>query len=108
VKAKPDPEALAARLFSWELRGHYDTFYGVVKSYADVLGEKGLAQYRRLAEEEWAKARTLGPDRAAWHYDRRRSRLTNNMRSLAKLSGDVRSWWPSRARTSLAPAHTCG
>ena len=90
VEAEPDPEALAARLFSWELNGHYDTFYGATEGYADVLGEKGLAEYRRLAEEEWAKVSTLGPDRErAWHYDRRRSRLTNIMRTLTSLSGDI-------------------
>ena len=90
VEAQPDPEALAARLFVWEMGGHYDTFYGAVETYADVLGEKGLAEYRRLAEEEWAKVSTLGPDRErAWHYDRRRTRLTNIMRALAGLSGDI-------------------
>jgi uncharacterized Zn finger protein len=89
VEAKPDPEELAARLFAWEVGGHHDTFYGAAESYADVLGEKGLAEYRRLAEEEWAKVPTLGPDRAAWHNDRRRSRLTNIMRTLASSSGGV-------------------
>ncbi|MDQ4042842.1 MAG: hypothetical protein M3118_03370 [Actinomycetota bacterium] len=89
-EAKPDPEALAARLFAWEVGGHYDTFYGAAESYADVLGEKGIAEYRRAAEEEWAKVPTLGPDRGGtWHYDRRRSRLTNIMRTLASLSGDI-------------------
>ena len=61
MEAKPDPEVLAARFFAWEVGGNYAMFYGVVKSYADVLGEKGLAEYRRLAEEEWAKVPTLGP-----------------------------------------------
>ncbi|CAN5256087.1 hypothetical protein BH24ACT19_BH24ACT19_16070 [soil metagenome] len=89
MEAQPDPEALAVRLFAWEVGGHYDTFYGAAESYGDVLGEKGLAEYRRLAEEEWAKIPTLGPDRAAWHYDRRRSRLTNIMRTLTSRSGDV-------------------
>jgi hypothetical protein len=28
-----------------------------------VLGEKGLAEYRRLAEEEWASVPVLGSDR---------------------------------------------
>src|SRR5262249_43599487 len=54
-KAKPEPEALARRLFEWELRTHYDTFYGASETYADVLGRKGLAVYRTLAEAEWAK-----------------------------------------------------
>lgn len=90
-EAKPDPEALAARLFKWELEGHHDTFYEAVESYADVLGEKGLAEYRRLAEEEWASLPILGPDRknAQRYYDRRRFRLTNIMRTLASLSGDI-------------------
>lgn len=90
MEAKPDPETLAARLFAWEMSGDYDTFYGAVEGYADVLGEKGLAEYRRLADEEWAKVTTLGPDRESGrHFDHRRYRLTNIMRTLASLSGDV-------------------
>lgn len=53
-KAKPDAEALAKRLFEWELGTDYDTFFGAAATYADVLGEKGLAVYRKLAEAEWA------------------------------------------------------
>jgi len=84
LEARPDPEALARRLFDWEMGGHYDTFYGAVERYADVLSEKGLAEYRRLAGEEWARLPTLGPDRAASRsYDRRKTRLTGIMRSLA-------------------------
>lgn len=41
-KAKPDPEALAERLFEWELNGEWDTFYGAVKTYSRVLGKKGI------------------------------------------------------------------
>ncbi len=90
TEAKPDPETLAARLFAWELSGDYDTFYGAVEGYADVLEEKGLAEYRRLAKEEWAKVTTLGPDRESGrHYDHRRYRLTNIMRTLAGLFGDI-------------------
>ena len=35
--AKPDPEALAKRLFDWELGGDDDTFFDAVNTYADVL-----------------------------------------------------------------------
>jgi len=59
VKAKPDPEALAKRLFAWELRTDWDTFYGAAEKYSRILGEKGLATYRRLAEEEWARIPAL-------------------------------------------------
>jgi uncharacterized Zn finger protein len=87
LEARPNPEALARRLFEWEMRGHHDTFFDAANSYADVLGEKGLAEYRRLAGEEWAKLPTLGPERGtAWNYDRRRTRLTGIMRALA---GDI-------------------
>ena len=40
-QAKPDQEALAKRLFEWELGGDYDTFFDAVNTYADVLGERG-------------------------------------------------------------------
>lgn len=50
---EPDPEALARRLFNWELHGYYDTFFEAANTYADVLGEKGLAVYRELAEKRW-------------------------------------------------------
>jgi hypothetical protein len=43
AKAASDPEGLATRLFEWELRTDWDTFFGAADTYADVLGEKGLA-----------------------------------------------------------------
>lgn len=62
-RAGPDPEALARRLFEWELGSDHYTFFDAVNTYADVLGNKGLAEYQRLAEEEWAGVSALGPDR---------------------------------------------
>ncbi|MEJ7816234.1 MAG: DUF6880 family protein [Rubrobacter sp.] len=87
LEARPDPEALARRLFEWEMGGHHDTLFDAANTYADVLGEGGLAEYRRLAGEEWARLPTLGPERgASWNYGRRRTRLTGMMRALA---GDI-------------------
>ncbi|GJL54272.1 MAG: hypothetical protein NPIRA02_14040 [Nitrospirales bacterium] len=59
--AQPDPETLATRLFEWELRTDWDTFYGAAKIYGDVLGKKGLARYRMLADEHWAHVSPLKP-----------------------------------------------
>ncbi len=59
-KVKPDPEALAKRLFEWEFRTDWDTFHGAAATYAGVLGEKGLAMYRELAEAAWARVPALG------------------------------------------------
>ncbi len=88
-RARPDPEALAKRLFEWELRTDYDTFYGAAATYADVLGEKGLAVYRKLAEAEWAKVPPVGPGRSHAENFGKRFRITHIMETLARLTGDV-------------------
>jgi uncharacterized Zn finger protein len=90
TRAKPDPEALAKRLFDWELGGDHGTFFDAVDTYADVLGERGLAEYRRLAEKEWADVPTLGPAREnVPRYYGRRERLADIMQALAYRSGHV-------------------
>ena len=89
-RAKPDPEALAKRLFEWELGGDHGTFFAAANTYADVLGESGLAEYRRLAEKEWADVPVLGPDpENRPRYYGKRDRLADIMQALAYRSGDV-------------------
>ncbi len=88
-KAKPDPEALARRLFEWELRTDYDMFYGAAETYADVLGRKGLAVYRTLAEAEWAKVPPLGPGGDDPEKYGKRFRVTHIMETLARQTDDV-------------------
>lgn len=88
--ARPEPVELAERLFRWELDGAWDVFRGATETYADVLGESGLATYRRLAEAKWAAVPTLGPgdgDSAEDHIDR--FAVTYMMGSLARAQGDV-------------------
>jgi uncharacterized Zn finger protein len=88
--ARPDPVKLAERLFRWELDGEWDVFRGAAQRYADVLGEVGLAAYRRLAEVEWARIPALGPgaeDTADEDGDR--FNVTYMMESLAQASHDV-------------------
>jgi uncharacterized Zn finger protein len=89
VAAKPDPEQVARRLFKWELRSDWDVFYGAVDRYADVLGERGLAIYRRLAEGKWASLPPLGPGENQLRYSRERFRLTSIMEQLAAQTGDI-------------------
>jgi uncharacterized Zn finger protein len=88
-KAKPDPEALARRLFEWELRTDYDTFYGAAETYAGILGEKGLGVYRMLAGAEWAKVPALGPGRDDPEKYGKRFRITHIMETLARQTRDV-------------------
>lgn len=90
-KAKPDPEELALRLFAWELRTDWDTLYGASKTYAHVLGRKGLAVYRALAEAEWARVPPIKPGGKQEAQERYggRFRITHIMETLAQQSGDI-------------------
>ena len=88
-KAKPDPMELAKRLFAWEVRTEWDTFYGATIAYADVLGTSGLETYRKLAEAEWARVPARGPGDASRFGSHRDFRLTHIMETLAEQSGDA-------------------
>jgi uncharacterized Zn finger protein len=88
-QAKPDPEELVRRLFKWEMDSDYDIFMGAAEDYASVLGEKGLAVYRQLAEDEWSKIRPLSPGEEDDEKYGRRFRITKMMESLASQSGDI-------------------
>jgi len=88
LKTKPDPEALARRLFKWEIESGWDTFFAAAETYADVLGEKGLAVYRKLARKLWDQMPKLGTgDRRS--FEGPRFRITAIMEALARASGDV-------------------
>jgi uncharacterized Zn finger protein len=58
-QAKPDPIALARALFAREVDSNWEFFYGASEAYEDVLGDVGLAEYRRLAREAWQKIKPL-------------------------------------------------
>lgn len=87
-EARPDPAALAKRLFQFELHSELDVFYGAIGQYSTILGTKGMQVYRDLAEAEWQKvpARTEKHGDSTWgkHF-----RITHIMESLAQASGDV-------------------
>lgn len=88
VLAKPEPVALARRLYEWQMRSGM-VFSEVLDDYGDVLGARGLAEYRRLAEADWASVPARGPN------GRRTSeygipwRLAHVMEDLARRTGDV-------------------
>lgn len=88
-QAKPDPQVLAWRLFAWELRTDWDTFHDASRIYADILGKKGMATYRTLAEAEWAQVPTLAPGRNEPDKYGKRFRITRIMETLAEHRDDV-------------------
>jgi uncharacterized Zn finger protein len=102
--ARPDPVALAGRLFAWELDGQWDVFSGAALTYANVLGAAGIAEYRRLAELEWATVPKLGPEAGVGRsFEGRRFRITSIMESLARATGDVDELLAVKARDLSSP-----
>ena len=89
VQAKPEPVPLARRLYEWEMKGDWETFFGAVHTYADVLGDAGIAEYRRLATAAWQKLPPLKPGESQFTAGGNRFRLTSMMESLARQSGDI-------------------
>ena len=96
--AKPDPESLAERLFDWEMRTHFDTFFGAAKTYAGLLGERGLAAYRRRAEAAWARVPQVRPGEKDPEEYGRTYRIKHIMETLARQTGDVEALVAIKAR----------
>ncbi|HEX9458933.1 MAG TPA: SWIM zinc finger family protein, partial [Thermoanaerobaculia bacterium] len=94
-KAKPDPEALAAKLLQWELSDGMGMFDDAVDRYEGVLGKKGMAAYRRLAEERWNAASSKGAEKN--HV------LTSIMEGLATKAGDLEALVAVRMRDLSQP-----
>ncbi len=88
VKAKPEPKALARRLFDWSLNADWEIFLHAAATHADVLSQEGLAEYRRLAQAEWAKVPRVEPGGKGKFSDGA-FRITAIMETLAEVSGDV-------------------
>lgn len=97
--ARPDPEALADRLFQFETQQGWEGFYNAVERYAEVLGETGLAAYRDLAEAAWARVPALTPgDDRGESWENRRYAITRIMETLALRQGDTDALVAVKAR----------
>ena len=93
--AKPDPVELARDLISRELDESFDTFFRAVAVYADVLGEAGLAEYRRLATEA---LNNLPPPARKREGTKVPFRLESILDFFAERDGDVEARIALRAR----------
>lgn len=89
VEARPEPVALARRLFTAELETDYDSFSGAAERYAEVLGDAGLAEYRRLARDRWDALPPLGPSERDPDGFGERWAITRMMEALARANGDL-------------------
>ena len=96
------PVALARDLFERETGDGYGTFDGAAWLYADVLGEAGLAEYRRLATEAWEKLPPLtgrSREKAEGDY----YGLSGILDSFAERDGDVEARIALRAKDLSSP-----
>ena len=87
--AKPSPVKLARRIFEWETTSDWEVFLGATNTYADVFGESGMAEYRRLAEAAWEKVSALGPGDERRSLESHRFQITYAMEALARQSADL-------------------
>jgi hypothetical protein len=70
-QARPDPVELGERLARWALRSDWEIFLDSPNTYADVLGEPGLARFEEVIDERWSTLRRLEPgDDKRWDDNR--------------------------------------
>jgi uncharacterized Zn finger protein len=102
--ARPDPVQFAHDLFAREMEDDYGAFRGAVALYADMLGEAGLAEYRRLAAEAWAKLPPRGGSGRAKHESPPgHYRLQGILDFFAERDGDVDARIALRAKDLTSP-----
>lgn len=100
---RPDPVALARKLFAMEVDTEWDILIDSAKRYADLLGDDGLAEMRRLAADRWAQLPPVDPNRR--RSGQRHFHLTRMMETLAEVAGDVDARVEVMARDLSYPFH---
>jgi uncharacterized Zn finger protein len=96
--AQPEPVQLARDLFAREMASDYDTFDGAAELYADVLGEAGLAEYRRLAAAAWEQLPPLRGGRERQEASADYDRLAEILDFFAEQDGDADARFALRAK----------
>lgn len=97
---RPEPVQFARDLFTRDMKSEYSQIDSFVENYQDVLGERGLAEYRRLAEAALEKcaARSRKAEEST-DLDR----LVNIMDFFAERDGDVEARIALRKKDLSSP-----
>ncbi len=82
-QARPDPIALARRLADLELTSELDGFHRAAVTYSELLGDTGIAEYRRLVEDERQPVRDDASRRESGRFAVEQARI-----GVAIASGD--------------------
>ena len=89
-KLKPDPVKLARKLFNAARNSDSGILQDAAQTYAELLGERGIVEYRRLIEAEWQRLPVLKPQHEEWRrQEPDRQKIMNMMESMARASGDI-------------------
>lgn len=99
--ARPDPAALAVRLFRLQTTLPIGLCSFDPLTYRDVLGDAGMRRYRELLAAEWS---TIKPSASAERFEPRRFQITHLMEMLAKADGDTEQLVAIKAH-DLSSAH---
>jgi hypothetical protein len=100
--AHPEPLQFARDLFAREMADEYGTFDGAAALYAGVLGEKGLAEYCRLASMAWDKLSSRH-GRGRHEADSDYHRLAGILDFFAERDGNVEARIALRAKDLSSP-----
>ncbi|MFV9671965.1 MAG: SWIM zinc finger family protein [Acidimicrobiia bacterium] len=65
---RPDPIALARQLADLELTSELDGFHRAAESYAGVLGESGIEEYRRILSPQWDAVKGSENERSSGRF----------------------------------------
>ncbi len=88
--AKPEPIALAERLFRYETTLPFGSFSGSANIYRNVLGDSGWQHFRNMAEAAWSQIKPLEADpNRDTTVETGRWRITHIMKTFAEMSGDI-------------------
>ncbi|MCY3893287.1 MAG: SWIM zinc finger family protein [Acidimicrobiaceae bacterium] len=96
--ARPDPVKFAKRLAKLELTSELDGFHRSAATYAEVLGDKGLAAFRRAIEPEWSKLDPAGDEWADGAFGLRQAMI-----GWALGSGDPEALIEAHRRERIRP-----
>jgi uncharacterized Zn finger protein len=101
---RPPPVQFARELFARETADDHETFAGAAMRYANVLGDDGLAEYRRLAAEAWARLPTRSAELAhSDELDADYHRLMYILDGFAERAGDAAGRIALRAKDLSSP-----
>ncbi|MBW4659099.1 MAG: hypothetical protein KME15_10525 [Drouetiella hepatica Uher 2000/2452] len=98
-KVKPDPIALADRLYQLEMADPYEIFYGAAEEYADVLGTAGANRYQKRAEADWEKLPPSTPGQINIGH----RKLSSILENLARQRGDLEVIVAIKSRSLFHP-----